>query len=463
MVDREQRELGEEIEDFRKRVTELESARSLSTPERLRLLEATLFELRHAADRLWPRFRALAAETRPVAGTGRQEERLLRAVFQRHPLPMALLDRETVVRRLNPSAARLVAAGPGYTTGRPLTGFLAFADRAAFRTHVAAVARDEGDRSLVVRLLPGAEESQVTLVALRPPGEPRRSVLAVLQAAGQRAADGAGPAGLTGLAKPARPVHPVETTRVAGVARVNDTGGTARPSDLTDAARGAELLDLLNQVAAALLTARGDGPETRLRATGDALVRHCADWVIADLVEPDGEMRRVAVCAAPTSTGAVPPADAADRTGAAAPADGVGPANAVGGAGWGTEGVELTAQDPSGCPVVVAAATGGVVAVQVRPDDVECLGRDRTGTAMVARLGVTSLVCLPVCAAPGAAAVPAVLTLLRTSRGARPGFCMAEAGVLDRAARLTALALTPDAQEPPSPPRTAYRPPPPGG
>jgi PAS domain-containing protein len=394
MADREQEELGEEIDDFRRRVAELESVRALSAGERLRALETALFELRHAADRLWPRFRALAAGNRSVVGSGRQEERLLRELFQRHPLPVALLDRETVVRRLNHSAARLLTAGPGYATGRPLTGFLELSDRAAFRTQVAAAARGEGDRSLVVRLLPGAETVQVTLVALRPPGEPRNSVLAVLQAprrgAGRRAGDG-------------------------------------RPADAAQAAAGdsereTELLDVLDDVAAALLTAGDAGPEYLLRAAADALAAHCADWVIADLVEPDGTLRRVAVTAPGTDARhpPAPPEDAAD----------------------------LAARNPDGMPLVVAAATGGAISVQARPDDVECLGRDRTGAAMVARLGVTSLVCLPVCATPGGSPVPAVLTLLRTAKGGRPGFTMAEAGILDRAARLTALALAPVTPQP---------------
>lgn len=415
MVDREQDELGEEIEDFRRRVTELESVRSLPAEERLRVLDATLFELRHAADQLWPRFRALCARSRSAVGTGRQEERLLRALFQRHPLPMALLDRETVVRRMNHSAARLMAAEPGYATGRPLTGFLKLADRAAFRTQVAAVARDEGDRSLVVRLLPGAETLrvlqvrvlQVTLVALRPPGEPHSSVMAVVQAPGHRAL----------------------------LEREADDAALGTPAHTTRTERGVELLDVLDHVAAALLGARDAGPEGLLRATADALARNCADWVIADLAQPDGPLRRIAVCGGGPGGG---PAAAADggRSRAVAPA--AGPSAADGGGL--ADAAELAAQDPGGSPMVVAAA-GGAVAVQARPEDLECLGRDSGGSGMVARLGVTSLVCLPVCATPGGTPVPAVLTLLRTANGGRPGFSMAEAGVLDRAARLTALAL----------------------
>jgi PAS domain-containing protein len=393
MADREQDELGEEIDDFRRRVAELESARGLPVEERLRALDAALFELRHAADELWPRFRALTARgDRTVTGGAgrRQEDRLMRALFQEHPLPVALLDREAVVRRLNHSAARLVAVGPEYATGRPLTGFLRLADRAALRSQVAAVARGEGNRSMVVRLLPGDGGGPVlgvTLVALRPPGETRNAVMAVFQAAGH--------------VPPGSP------------------GGRVRPAEppLEVAERGVELLDLLDDVACALLSREVEP----LDAAVPTLRRRAADWAIADRVAPDGSLRRAVVLGP----------------------DGV--------PGLTATAADLAAQDPAGSSVVVTAATTGAVAVQVRPDDVECLGRDRTGSAVIARLGVTSLVCLPVCETPGRTPVLAVLTLLRTAKGGHPAFSMAEAGVLDRAARLVALALASPRQDPGGP------------
>ncbi|MFD0382128.1 PAS domain-containing protein [Streptomyces stramineus] len=154
-------ELGTELAGFRRRVEELRTARALPSHERLSALDAALFELQHAADFLWPRYEALAASRDGGGGRGAdgQEQRLLRALFQRMPLAVALLDGESVVRRLNFAATQLFSMRAGFATGRTLTGSLRHDGRAAFRSHVAAVARGEGGRSLVVHL-PGRSRAR---------------------------------------------------------------------------------------------------------------------------------------------------------------------------------------------------------------------------------------------------------------------------------------------------------------
>lgn len=72
---------------------------------------------------------------------------MLKAVFRSLPLPVLLVDRETAVRRLSQAATAFTGVRSDYATGRPLSGFLVHADRGAFRSQAAAVARGEGDRS----------------------------------------------------------------------------------------------------------------------------------------------------------------------------------------------------------------------------------------------------------------------------------------------------------------------------
>ncbi|MEU7133716.1 PAS domain-containing protein [Streptomyces sp. NPDC046261] len=389
-----------ELADFRGRVRELEAVRGLPPDRQLRALDAALIELRYAADVLWPRHEEPARRTRADAGAGRQEEQLLRALFQRLPLPVALLEGDGAIRRLNQGAARLLGVGAGYATGRSLTTFLQPADRPALRTQAAAVARGDGDRSVMAGLLapPGAaagERWQLTLVALRPPGETRNAVMAVFQAPGHDAVH--------------RPAAPDDAP--GGVP------GDARHA-LSAATRETVLLDTLDEVTAALLAAGPGRPDGVLRAVTGALGATLADWAIADLVDDTGTLRRRAVAA--------PAGREGDGTAAA-----------------------VRAQDPAQCPVVVEAAAGGVVTVRVRAEDAGCFGRDAAGEALITRAAVASLVCLPVRCPAGVPGPPvaAVLTVFRTGT-AEPGepgepgpFSMAEAGVLERVARHTGLAL----------------------
>ena len=258
-------EFGEELADFVRRVAELKSARSVPAGDLQTVLDAAIFELDHVAERLWPWYERLAATS--AAPADRQEQQLLRAIFQRLPLPLALVDRETMVRRLNFSGTRFTGVRAGYATGRPLTGFLAHADRAAFRSQAAAVARGEGDRSLVVHLQQRPTVPvNATLTALRPSGEPRTSVLVVLQPAGVR----------------------VPTT---------ETGPSQVP-DLTEATRHAGLMDVLDAVTTELLAAPPTDRSEVLRNVARVLHGRFADWVVAD----DGAVR-------PTRTAVLGPSE----------------------------------------------------------------------------------------------------------------------------------------------------------
>ncbi|TPQ17156.1 GAF domain-containing protein [Streptomyces sporangiiformans] len=245
-------EFGEELADFVRRVAELKAARSVPRDELPTVLDAALFELDHVADQLWPWYERLTSNGNPGGpSTDRQEQQLLRAIFQRFPLPVVLLDRETSVRRLNFAATNFTGVRAGYATGRPLTGFLAHSDRAAFRSQAAAVARGEGDRSLTVHLQQRPSTPvHATLAALHPNGEPRTSILVVLQPAGSRMPSAEGASG------------PLP--------------------DLAETTRHAAQMDLLDAMTTALLREPAKTRAAVLERAARVLHGRFADWVVAD-------------------------------------------------------------------------------------------------------------------------------------------------------------------------------------
>ncbi|MEU6996398.1 PAS domain-containing protein [Streptomyces sp. NPDC046465] len=259
-------EFGEELADFVRRIAELKSARSVPASDLSTVLDAAIFELDHVADQLWPTYERLAHNGQWDSATSdRDEQRLLRALFQRMPLPVALIDRETVVRRMNFAATNFTGVRAGYATGRPLTGFLLHADRVAFRSQTAAVARGEGDRSLNIHLQrsPGTPV-RATLTALRPGTEPRMAVLVVLQPAGR----------------------PQEQPSTPGPA-----------PDLGEATRHAARADLADAMTTALLGVAAGDRTAVLEQAAAVLHERFADWVIAD--EGAARLRRTTVLGPP--------------------------------------------------------------------------------------------------------------------------------------------------------------------
>ncbi|MGW5019790.1 PAS domain-containing protein [Streptomyces cacaoi] len=420
-------EFASELVDFRRRVEELKSARALPGAEPLATLDAALFELQHAADVLWPRYEELMAAGHHANHADSREPQLLRALFQRLPVPVTLLDKDAVVRRMNAAAGELFAVGAGYASGRALTGSLAHGDRAAFRSQVAAVSRGEGARSLQVHLPhPPHEEAgapraagcpadtadstrlRVTLSALHPPGEKRSAVLAVFQPVVHA---------MPPTVPPPPPPEPARTVRHI------------------------ELLDLVDDMAAELLVA-GDPQEALDRAAG-VLRGRFADWVVLDLADgadaPGGE-------AVPETPRVPDTADLADGSG---DRPRLRRALTAGPAGAEPEREALGRQDPASAPLVTEAFEGLAQRLLVRPEDPDALGADATGSPVLTRLAARSVLCVPLTVppedgAPGAGGAVGtavgVLTLVRT--GGREDFALAEAGAADRMARHLALALT---------------------
>lgn len=420
---------GGELADFRKRVEELRSARALPSQERQLMLDAALFELQHVVDVLLPRYERLAAADRNNGGrAGTEEQQLLRALFQRTPCVVALLDPDTVVRRLNFAGTLLFGMRAGYATGRPLTGSIAPEVRAAFRSQVAAVARNEGDRSMTVRLLPTPEGPgellRVTMTALRPPQEPGTAVLTVFHTGGGTSCS--------------REIPPLNGTSTGGERRATSRSGSVASGSAPDSARSAatsgapavtrvtphahlaevrqnaELMDLLDDMTTALLSAPPEAAEpggaaAPLARAAQELHGRFADWVIADEVTEQGGpggLRR-ALALGP---------DGAERLAEA-----------------------LAGQDPTSCPLAVDAVDTGSSTLRVRPEDLTVFGHDAQGEPVLVSAAVTSLMCVPLREPDGP--VRGVLTLFRT--GARRAFSLAEAGAVDRVSRHLGLALRP--------------------
>ncbi|MEY9995688.1 PAS domain-containing protein [Streptomyces sp. V4I8] len=326
-------EFGEELADFVRRVAELKAARSVSEGDLPTVLDAAIFELDHVADQLWPWYERLSSSGPPrTSSADRQEQHLLRAVFQRFPLPVALVDREAVVRRLNFAGTSFTGVRAGYATGRPLTGFLAHADRAAFRSQAAAVARGEGDRSLTVHLQQRPSVPvHATLTAVRPSGEPHTTVLVVLQ-----------PGDLGASGSPGAGESP--TTQVP---------------DLTETTRHAALMDVLDEMTTTLLTAPRGDREAVVRQAARVLHGRFADWVIADT--GTAGLSRTTVLA---------PSAKAAKT--------------------------LSSQSPAACPLVVETARTASPTLQVRPPNPDAFGHDTDGAPVLVQANVTSLLCVPV-------------------------------------------------------------------
>ncbi|QIY65374.1 PAS domain-containing protein [Streptomyces sp. RPA4-2] len=322
-------EFGEELADFVRRVSELKAARSVPADALPTVLDAAIFELDHVAGRLWPRYERLSSGgPAAVAPVDRQEQQLLKALFQRVPVPVALVDRETVVRRLNFAAADFTGVRAGYATGRPLTGFLAHGDRAAFRSQAAAVARGEGDRSLTVHLQQHPSVPvRMTLTALRPNGEPRTAVLVVLQPAGSRVP--------------------------------SDERVPAPVPDLTGTTRHAALMDLVDAMTTALLGGPAGAPSAVLERAAAVLHGRFADWVVADT--GPGRLSRTTVLA---------PAEDAEGASAVAGQDPAACPLVVEAARGGSAALQVRAADPdafgrdtSGAPVLVRANVTSLLCV----------------------------------------------------------------------------------------------------
>ncbi|MFC9247665.1 PAS domain-containing protein [Streptomyces sp. NPDC057136] len=253
-------DFGSEFRDFAARVEELRAARARPDSERSVLLDAALLELQHVVDDMRPAYEEFASRVRG-ATTGVRAEQLFKAIFENIPVPVALVDGETVMRRINAAAADLTGLPVGYAAGRPLSGILRPGDRPALRSQTAAVARGEGSRSLSVHLQSRTGSFvRVTLTEVLSSGDTETAVLVTLWPTSTQA---------TG--------HPPEATPTVRVA-----------------VRAAELTDLMDRTTRVLLGGRAHDPAEVLRSVTGLIRDGIADWAVLDLLV-EGELTRSAV------------------------------------------------------------------------------------------------------------------------------------------------------------------------
>nr|WSW70688.1 PAS domain-containing protein [Streptomyces sp. NBC_00995] len=363
---------GRGFEDFAVRVDELRAARANSGSDPSVLLDAALVELEHAVGTMLSvSGPSPSSRNRPPSAAG-AEQRLFKAIFENLPLPVALVDGGTVVRRVNAAASDLTGMPAGYAAGRPMSGFLRPGDRPALRSQTAAVARGEGSRSLTAQLARRTGgRVRVTLSETRLPGETEPAVLVVL--------------------------WPTSDGTWSAAERPDPAAPPARASV---AVRDATLMDLMDRTSLGLLRMGTEGPVVALRAATAALREELADWAVLDLLR-DGVLTRHIV---------------------SGPEETVDP---------GLE-KEIAHQDPRHCPVVVEAVGAASAVLDVLTEDRRRFGLDGEGTPLMGRADVGSLLTVALTAAAGAPPVRGAITLLRT--GGRPSFSMAEAGCVQRIA-----------------------------
>ncbi|MER6119388.1 PAS domain-containing protein [Streptomyces sp. NPDC001743] len=369
------RAFGRAFEDFAARVEELRAAPANQESDPAVLLDAALVELEHAVDFLLPAYEEFTSSGgRPPTGA-RAEQRLFKAIFENLPVPVALVDGETVVRRVNAAAAELTGLPAGYAAGRPMSGFLRPGDRPALRSQTAAVARGEGSRSLAAQLAQRTGgRVRVTLSEAHLPGESDPAVLVVLWPT----SDHAWSAG--------------------------DRPAPATAASASVAAREAMLMDLLDRTSGVLLAAAADGPDTALRAATSALREELADWAVLDLLR-DGVLTR----------------------------------HVSGPEGTDDPGLEkeIAQQDPAACPVVVEVVGAASAVLDGLAEDRGRFGLDSGGASLMGRADVASLLSVALTAPVGEPPARGAVTLLRT--GVRPSFSLAEARCVERIAGHMAL------------------------
>src|ERR1700683_4059274 len=145
-----------DVADLAGRREALRQAAAMPGADPRALLDATFAELDAAVDVLTKLAEAEGSESAPVAlpASFGLERALLRAVFQSAPAPLLVLEADGTIRRANAKAGELIAAPPGYATGKPLTAFIDLPSRAAVQSQLPAAARTGDARQGGRQLLP---------------------------------------------------------------------------------------------------------------------------------------------------------------------------------------------------------------------------------------------------------------------------------------------------------------------
>ena len=277
------------------------------------------------------------------------ERRLLRAVFQRAPVPLFVLEQDGTVRRANAAAGDLVGSSPGYVTGRPLTTFVDLPSRAVVQSQLAAVVRTGAPRQAPCKVLgPHGPAGAVLTVAPfeLPDGQSLLAatlLLGVSELPGGQALPGGRAPGARAAAKRA----------------------AAKDEPAADALRAmTRRMDTVTAVTRLLLDNSTFNEAVTLQRCARLLAGDLASWVIIDMERADRLRRHLVV--GPSDE---PAAELARRIRALDPGRGTAPA-------------------------LVHDAGKSMLLAHV--DDTQVLGADPDGTPVLTLLGATSMLTVPI-------------------------------------------------------------------
>ena len=361
----------------------LRQAADMSGAELRPLLEAALAELDGAVEALTSAGGQAGRSLAENAGDGpHTERRLLQAIFQQAPVPLFLLGLDGTVRRANSAAGQLVGSGSGsgYPTGKPFTAFIDLHFRAALQSQLGAVIRTGKIRSLRCGVLAadGTAERDVTMCLVRVRGESAQLILAV--GAPGAAAHGAQPE-----------------------AQYEQSGG---PGD--GALRAVtRRLDLVTSATRILLENVNHSESVTMQRLARLLSRELAAWVILDVERHQRLGRQLAV--GPDDQ----PSDELARA--------------------------VAAVDPPYGSAAHQVHESGSSLLVAHAEDPGILGAGPDGVPLLARLGATSVLCVPL---SDRGRSYGALTLARPA--GQGHFGMADVGLVEELGEQLALAIRSD-------------------
>lgn len=370
-----------EVAAFQSRLQDLRAARALTPPDQAESealfleLETAAEELRVAHEELW----VSQTEQAERASTEDQDRYVLRAAFRDLPLPVLLLHRDGRIRRANQRCLNLLQLSADYLSGRPLPALVDLPQRSALRSQLAAVTHGHGTRAVELSFVVGGRPRAVRalLGALSVSTDPKPVIAVVLIPTEDDVADD--PAALGERTAPA-----------AGGATVELPGLVRR-------------LDLVTAVARLLTGSHGEADTATAQALADLLCTDFAEWILLDLLGPDG-LVRVAVGG---------PAGRMDPEVLAV--------------------VQEAGPDDAELPATVARQ--GQSQLLAHLDDYALLGTDRDGVPLAGRLRARSLLCVPIKGKD----VLGTITAARTARSSY--FALADLAALEDVGALLGEAL----------------------
>jgi serine phosphatase RsbU (regulator of sigma subunit)/PAS domain-containing protein len=361
----------------------LRQAADISGAELRPLLDAALAELDGAVEALTSAGGQSGRDLAENAADGpHTERRLLHAIFQQTPVPLFLLGLDGTVRRANSAAGQLVGSGSGsgYPTGKPFAAFIDLPFRAALQSQLGAVVRTGKIRSLRCGVLTadGTAERDVTMCPVRVRGESAQLIVAV---------------GVPGAA-----AHGAQPE-----AQREQSGG---PGD--GALRAVtRRLDLVTSATRILLENVNHSESVTMQRLARLLSRELAAWVILDVERHQRLGRQLAV--GPDDQ----PSDELARA--------------------------VAAVDPPPGSAAHQVHESGSSLLVAHAEDPGILGAGPEGVPLLARLGATSVLCVPL---SDRGRSYGALTLARPA--GQGHFGMADVGLVEELGEQLALAIRSD-------------------